>query len=163
MALGVGAGHGSGLGHGAGDDEDPAAEFSGDAGGILTEINITPLTDIFLVLLIIFMVTSSVMSQMGVDIELPKASHGVSSAQAEGVVVTLLPSGKIRIANQELEMGKWEEFESVLKSAFEHTKSKLVVLEGDKRVLLGSAIELMDHARKAGAESLAVATVPGGS
>src|SRR4051812_17612029 len=70
---------------------DPDAE-----GAIMAEINITPLTDIFLVLLIIFMVTSSVMSQSGVDVNLPQASSATSQSQPEGIIITLLPEGKMR-------------------------------------------------------------------
>src|SRR3954468_23602633 len=66
-------------------------------GAIMAEINITPLTDIFLVLLIIFMVTSSVMSQMGVDVNLPKASDKTASAQPDAVIITLLPGGTLKI------------------------------------------------------------------
>jgi biopolymer transport protein ExbD len=97
---------------------------------IFAEINITPLTDIFLVLLIIFMVTSSVMAQMGVNVNLPQASQATAQSQPE----------------------------KLLKAAFSHTSSRLVILEGDRQAFLGSAIEVMDHARKAGAASFAIAT-----
>ncbi len=127
-------------------------------GEIVAEINITPLTDIFLVLLIIFMVTSSVMSQMGVDVHLPQASHASSQAQPEGVIVTLLPGGKMRVNQKLLPAAHYEDLEKTLKQAFSHTQSRLVILEGDRQSFLGSAIEVMDHARKAGAEKFAIAT-----
>jgi biopolymer transport protein TolR len=57
---------------------------------LLSEINITPLTDVFLVLLIIFMVTSSALSQLGVDVELPKTSQGNGSAlEPQAVILTI--------------------------------------------------------------------------
>ena len=92
-----------------------ASDSEGDA-GIVAEINITPLTDIFLVLLIIFMVTSSVMSQMGVDVNLPAASNATSQSQPEGVIVTLMTGGKMKINEQDVpnnDMGrirKWPAF-----------------------------------------------------
>lgn len=134
-------------------------EGEGD-GGIVAEINITPLTDIFLVLLIIFMVTSSVMTQMGVDVNLPQASSATSQSQPEGVIVTLLPGGAIKINSQSVPEGNFEAFEGGLKNAFTHTKSRLVILEGDRQAFLGSAIQIMDHARAAGADKFAIATSP---
>jgi biopolymer transport protein ExbD len=123
--------------------------------GIVAEINITPLTDIFLVLLIIFMVTSSVMSQMGVDVNLPAASNSTSQSQPEGIIVTLMKINEIDVPNND--MGA---FENGLRSAFSRTKSRLVILEGDRQAFLGSAIQVMDSARKAGAEKFAIATSP---
>jgi biopolymer transport protein ExbD len=135
--------------------------YEGDAdGAIVAEINITPLTDIFLVLLIIFMVTSSVMSQVGVDVNLPQASNQTAQSQPEGVIVTLLPGGGIKINSQSVPSGDFEAFGSALKTTFQQTKSRLVILEGDRQAFLGSAIQIMDYARKAGAEKFAIATSP---
>ena len=128
--------------------------------GIVAEINITPLTDIFLVLLIIFMVTSSVMSQMGVDVNLPAASNQTSQSQPEGIIVTLMTGGKMKINEQEVPNNDMAAFENGLRSAFSRTKSRLVILEGDRQAFLGSAIQVMDSARKAGAEKFAIATSP---
>ncbi|MGK5086577.1 biopolymer transporter ExbD [Bdellovibrionota bacterium FG-2] len=138
----------------------PDADSAGAEGAIFAEINITPLTDIFLVLLIIFMVTSSVMSQLGVDVNLPSASSATSQAQPEGLVVTLLPAGALRVNDTSVSSGDYVAFESVLRETFKKMKTRLVILEGDKQALLGSAIEVMDHARKAGADKFAIATAP---
>lgn len=131
-------------------------------GAIFAEINITPLTDIFLVLLIVFMVTSSVMTQMGVNVQLPKASNASSESQPEGVIVSLLPMGEIQV-NQRAVQGKdfsskMQSLRELLKGDFAKTQSRLVILEGDKQAFLGSAIEVMDAARSAGAEKFAIAT-----
>jgi biopolymer transport protein ExbD len=136
-----------------------ATEYD-DGSGILAEINITPLTDIFLVLLIIFMVTSSVMSQLGVDVELPKADATTTQAQPGGVVLTLLPEGGMKLNDQKISAGDWDALEAALKKALPQTQDKLVILEGDRRVLLGSAIELMNRAKRAGAVKFAIATSP---
>ena len=127
-------------------------------GGIMSEINITPLTDVFLVLLIIFMVTSSVMSQLGVDVNLPTASTVTASSQPEGVIVTLLPGGKILVNQKPVATGDYLQFELLMKETFTKTKSRLVILEGDREAFLGSAIEVMDHSKIAGAEKFAIAT-----
>jgi biopolymer transport protein ExbD len=128
--------------------------------GIMAEINITPLTDIFLVLLIIFMVTSSVMSQLGVDVNLPAASSATSQSQPEGVIVSLLPNNQIKVNRDAVTLGEPDKFQLLLKTAFGKTASRLVILEGDKAALLGSAIEVMDLARKTGAQQFAIATTP---
>jgi biopolymer transport protein ExbD len=134
----------------------------GDEGGeaIMAEINITPLTDIFLVLLIIFMVTSSVMSQLGVNVNLPQASNATAQSQPEGVIVTLLPNGGVKVNETSVPSGDYDSFEAALKTYFGKTASRLVILEGDKQALLGNAIEIMDHARRAGADKFAIATSP---
>jgi biopolymer transport protein ExbD len=139
---------------------DPSVEADPN-GGIVAEINITPLTDIFLVLLIIFMVTSSVMSQLGVDVQLPKAAPSAASAQPGGAILTILPDGGMKLNDQPIKAGDWTTLEAGLRQALAKTETKLVILEGDRRVLLGSAIEIMDRARKAGAEKFAIATAPG--
>ncbi len=136
-----------------------AAADDGDA-PIMAEINITPLTDIFLVLLIIFMVTSSVMSQMGVNVNLPQASSATAQAQPEGVIVTLLPNSQVEINGKKLAQGELPQLEGILKGAFSKTASRLVILEGDREAFLGSAIQVMDFARKAGADRFAIATAP---
>ena len=135
------------------------SDSEGD-GGIVAEINITPLTDIFLVLLIIFMVTSSVMSQVGVDVNLPAASNATSQSQPEGIIVTLMTGGKMKINDQNVPNNDMGAFETGLRSAFSKTKSRLVILEGDRQAFLGNAIQVMDSARKAGAEKFAIATSP---
>jgi biopolymer transport protein ExbD len=137
----------------------PMNDTEGDA-GIVAEINITPLTDIFLVLLIIFMVTSSVMSQVGVDVNLPAASNATSQSQPEGIIVTLMTGGKMKINDQAVPGNDFGAFETGLRSAFSKTKSRLVILEGDRQAFLGNAIQVMDSARKAGAEKFAIATSP---
>lgn len=136
------------LGHG---------ESEGDS-GIVAEINITPLTDIFLVLLIIFMVTSSAMTQMGVDVNLPQATHATAQSQPEGIIVTLLPNGGLKVNQKEVAAGNWDSLEKFLKEAFTQTRSRLVILEGDRQAFLGSAIEVMEHSRRAGADKFAIAT-----
>jgi biopolymer transport protein ExbD len=127
---------------------------------IVTEINITPLVDIFLVLLIIFMVTSSVLSQLGVDVSLPSASSAASAQESqESVIVTLGASGNggLRV-NGEGVPDAGPSLEAAIRRAFTQTKARTVILEGDSRAFLGLAVEVMDVAKKAGAERFSIAT-----
>jgi biopolymer transport protein ExbD len=107
------------------------------------------------------MVTSSVMTQSGVGVDLPKASQETSEAQPEGVVVTLMPGFKILVNQKEVDQGNWNLMEKLVREALTQSKSKLVILEGDRQAFLGSVMEVMDHSRKAGAERFAIATATG--
>jgi len=132
-----------------------AGEEVGD--DIVAEINITPLTDIFLVLLIIFMVTTSVISAQGKDVDLP--SSAVASATPSGVNVTVTAEGEIQVEDQIVQEAA---LETTLKAALERSKDKIVVLRGDRKVLLGEAVNILDIAQKAGATGIALATKPPG-
>ncbi len=128
-------------------------EQGGDA--IFAEINITPLTDIFLVLLIIFMVTSSVMQSQGKQIDLPDAA--VSETTPKGVSVTVTSDGEIQIGDRIVPDA---EIYAALKEALDASDEKLVILRGDKAVLLGQAVHILDMAQQAGAKGIGLATNP---
>lgn len=132
-------------------------DFENDS--IVAEINITPLTDIFLVLLIIFMISSSAMLEGGLQVRLPTAKSGALTKVEAGkpVYVTLSKDGRINVNNQiSDEAGLLEMMRSVLKA----TADKTVVIRGDEGVDLGRAVRIMDAARSAGAEKIALATQP---
>ena len=119
---------------------------------IVAEINITPLTDIFLVLLIIFMITSSALIESGANINLPEVSK--TETVSRNVVVALTTSGKIFINEKEIAK---DNFEAELKKALDASNTKVVILEGDKDALLGDAVKLISQAKEAGAKEIAIA------
>jgi len=120
---------------------------------IFAEINITPLTDVFLVLLVIFMVTTSVIHSQGKQVDLPGAE--VSDSTPQGVTVTVTSEGEILVNEQPTDEANL--FAS-LEAALEESREKLVILRGDKRVLLGQAVNILDLAQQAGAQGIALAT-----
>jgi biopolymer transport protein ExbD len=122
---------------------------------IVAEINITPLTDVFLVLLIIFMVTTSVVASQGKNVDLPGAE--VSDTTPTGVTVTVTSEGEILVDDRTVTT---ETLYAVLEEALGKSREKLVILRGDKRVLLGQAVNILDVAQKAGATGIALATRP---
>lgn len=130
-------------------DEDDEEE------GIFSEINITPLTDVFLVLLIIFMVTSTVITQSGVKVNLPKAGAASITNKQKGVTVTLNSEGKLFIEKQEVSL---DALQGELERRLVNTEEHSVILAGDREVLLGEAMKVMDIAKKAGAEKFGLAT-----
>jgi biopolymer transport protein ExbD len=119
---------------------------------IVAEINITPLTDIFLVLLIIFMITSSALIESGAEINLPEVAR--TETVSRNVVVTLTTIGDIYINGK---MVNKHTFEEELRKALGVTDNKLVILEGDKSAMLGDAVKLIALAKEAGANEVALA------
>ena len=123
--------------------------------GIVAEINITPLTDIFLVLLIIFMVTTSVISNQGKEVDLPNSA--VASTTPTGVSVTVTADGGVEVDGKAVSK---DALGSALKDALDKAREKIVILRGDKKVLLGQAVNILDLAQQAGAKGIALATKP---
>ncbi len=132
----------------------PSEDGNGDD-AIFAEINITPLTDIFLVLLIIFMITTSVIQNQGKQIDLPDAA--VSETIPKGVSVTVTSDGEIQIGDRVVPEG---EIYAALKDALAESADKLVILRGDQMVLLGQAVHILDMAQQAGARGIGIATQP---
>jgi biopolymer transport protein ExbD len=123
-----------------------------DNSDIVAEINITPLTDIFLVLLIIFMITSSAMIESGGKINLPKAV--ATQSEARGTTVTLTPKHEIYVNQKKVSE---ESLEATLKAALSASPDKTVILRGDKEVLLGETVKVMSMIKRAGASEIAIA------
>lgn len=134
---------------------------------VVAEINITPLTDVFLVLLIIFMVTSiatvesEVASRSGVKVALPKAAAaGPVSQRRSDPIVTITKANELYIFNRKIDPNN---LEAELKKELANVESDTVIIRGDQNVLLGSAVNIMSVARKAGAVKINVLTQsPGG-
>ena len=124
-------------------------------GAIVAEINITPLTDVFLVLLVIFMVTTSVIQNQGKNIDLPGAD--VHEETPQGVTVTVGADGEMMINDAVVTEDQLFE---VLEAALSDAREKIVVLRGDQAVLLGQAVNILDVAQQAGARGIALATKP---
>lgn len=129
-----------------------------DSPDIVAEINITPLTDVFLVLLIIFMVTSSVLSQMGIQVQLPQSKRASESTSSPGVIVTVNSESQIFVNGAPVNEGNLEQ---TLRTGLAKSTDKTVVLEGDRRAVLGTIVRIMDEGKKAGALKFAVATKGG--
>ena len=123
-----------------------------DNSGIVAEINITPLTDIFLVLLIIFMITSSAMVESGGKVNLPKAV--ATQSESRGTTVTLTPKREIFVNQKKVNE---EGLEAALQQALNANADKTVILRGDKDVLFGETVRVMSIIKRAGASEIAIA------
>jgi biopolymer transport protein ExbD len=145
-------------GHGGGEDADVGNE------SVVAEINITPLTDVFLVLLIIFMVTSTalveseVASRAGMKVVLPKANAaGPVSQRRSDPVLTVTKSNELYLGSHRVDAGN---LEAEIRKALGEVGSETLLIRGDKSVLLGAAVDIMSTAKKAGASHIAILTAP---
>jgi len=143
----------------------PDEDISEDA--VVAEINITPLTDIFLVLLIIFMVTSTalvereIQSRTGVRVSLPSAqAAGPLSERKDAPVLTLTQSGDLYVGSRKVAPS---ELEDAIRQALKERGSDTLLLRGDQAVLLGKAVDVMSIAKRAGAAHLGIVALPKGT
>lgn len=125
---------------------------SGSGSDIMAEINITPLTDIFLVLLIIFMVTSVAMVQSGAEISLPEVQE--TESEPRQIVITVTPQKEIFVNATPVTMA---DLELTVRQLVTAKPDVPVVLEGDKDVILGEAVRILSIAQRAGAAQVAIA------
>lgn len=126
----------------------------GDDEKIISDINMTPLIDIMLVLLILFMVTSSMSLESGLDVELPQVKGKTGETEGSAVIISLGDSGELSVQGRRTSM---EELGKAIKDALVAEKTGLVILEGDRKSNLGNAVEIMDIAKGAGALKFAIA------
>jgi biopolymer transport protein ExbD len=128
-------------------------------GGIFADINITPLTDIFLVLLIIFMVTSTVALDTarteGVKVNLPKGTTKEIDPGAKSVVISILKNNQVIVGGQQV---KEEDLKAMFTSAVARDPSTQVIIEADEGVTHGTVVHIMELAKNAGLVRLAIAT-----
>lgn len=129
-----------------------------DDGEIVAEINMTPLIDVMLVLLIIFMVSSTAALESGMDIELPKTALTNEKKDSEILVISLGKDGKVAIQGKSVQQ---EEITRRIASELKTLKTESVILEGDTSANLGRAVELMDMAKVAGAKNFSIAAEEG--
>ncbi|GEJ55857.1 ExbD/TolR family protein [Anaeromyxobacter diazotrophicus] len=129
-------------------------------GGIFADINITPLTDIFLVLLIIFMVTTTAIAEQGgqnggLKVSLPRAGKSAPSAEMHDLAVAVLEDGRTVVGGKVVDE---EELSRLLERAHGDNPDTLVLVQADQGVAHGKVVAVMDLARRHGLSRLAIAT-----
>ena len=147
----------------------PGTEGDDAGDGVFSEINITPLTDIFLVLLIIFMVTSSVLvnaggqgdasARAGLKVNLPKGGAADVTASGSELSVAILSDGRLVLAGNVVTA---EELRAALQEAHGDNPSTLVIVQADEGVPHGKVVEVMEQAKAAGLAQLAIGVREGG-
>ncbi len=128
--------------------------------GIFADINITPLTDIFLVLLIIFMVTSSVMAadsgaRAGVKVNLPRGATKEISTNARDITVAITTDGKMVVDGKEVSA---DSLQKIFEDAKGRDAETQVIVQADEATHHGRVVAVMELAKAAGLRRLAIAT-----
>lgn len=121
---------------------------------MMTEINIVPLTDVMLVLLVIFMVATPLLVMDSLNVKLPEAAAS-ESQHAPPLTITVTKFGTVYIDAKAVPI---EELYSVLSGKFSKSTERDVLIKGDESVLHGVVVEVLDVAKRAGATKLSIAT-----
>lgn len=136
-------------------------DTDGDEEGVFAEINITPLVDVMLVLLIIFMVTSSVIvhqgpgggAKAGMKVNLPKGGAADVTARTSDMAVAVLSDGRFVLAGNVVS-------EDELKKAFDAAQAEnpdtVVIVQADEGVPHGTVVQVMELAKQSGLAQLAI-------
>jgi len=122
----------------------------------ISQINITPLVDVMLVLLIIFMVTAPILQQ-GVSVDLPEVTTAPLVGSEEQLVVIVTKDGKVQLNDTPM---KVEELGRKLSAVMSVKPDRQVYLRADKNVSYGKVVEVMAAVRTAGVRKLGMVTEP---
>jgi biopolymer transport protein TolR len=126
-------------------------------GATLAEINIIPLVDVILVLLLIFMLTAPLMHS-GIDVNLPKSSARAAPVE-ERLILTLTKDQAVFINNNKTPV-PLAALEGRLRELLATRTDKTVYLKADQGLSYGLVVEMMDRVRRAGVEKLGMVTEP---
>ncbi|MCP5463761.1 MAG: protein TolR [Deltaproteobacteria bacterium] len=129
----------------------------GDEQSSLSEINIIPLVDIMLVLLIIFMVTAPMM-QEGIDINLPEVSAEAVDVAEEDFILSVARDGEIYLNEDKDQKFAVNSIEPRLMEAFKDKPKKILYLKADNTIRYGYIMEVMAACRRAGVEQIGMIT-----
>ena len=124
--------------------------------GLVSEINVTPLVDVMLVLLIIFMVTAPMMTQ-GLEVDLPETTAKSLQQKEEPVIVTLNKDGKILLGKIEVSQAM---FRQQLEKQHGKDTEQPIFLKADKEVAYGMVVTIMADIKSAGFDKLGMITQP---
>ena len=124
--------------------------LKGNSRKVFSEINITPLTDVALVLLIIFMITAPLIVQSGIKVKLPGAVTSDVTPE-KNIILTITAEGKVFLGNQEIAIKDLFEPVAALLAV---SQAKIVIINADKNVPHGIVVSVLDVARQSGAEKL---------
>jgi biopolymer transport protein ExbD len=127
----------------------------GGGGGVKSDINVTPLVDVMLVLLIIMMIIAPLL-QKGVDVRLPIATNSASKPETQDQTVLGIKADKTVWING-VEVRK-EEMRSRLEAILETKKEKLILIKADEDAPYSAIMDAMDELRASGIEDVGLIT-----
>ena len=123
-------------------------------GGAITDINVTPLVDVCLVLVIIFMVIAPMTMQSGIEVGASKkgASRG-ETAVGENVALVIDDKGRISINGRAV---KLEDLGPAIEAGLKRSKDGLVSVEASPKLVVGPVVDVLDVAKQRGAKRVAL-------
>jgi len=128
----------------------------GNNSQLMSDINVTPLVDVMLVLLIIFMVTAPMMMQ-GVDVSLPEATAEPLESEKEHLIITIDNNHQVFINDFQVTVdGLGEKLQKILQGR----SDREVFLKADKDISYGTVVQVMAEVKGAGVEKLGMVTEP---
>lgn len=133
-----------------------ASSDTDDDDGIISGINVTPLVDVTLVLLVVFMVTAKIIVSQGMPMDLPKAASGEEVQNVFSVELTM--DGKTRVDS--LAVASDDSISELAKQAKGKNKEIRAVIRADKKVEHGRVIRVLDLLKQAGVAKIAFAVAP---
>lgn len=122
----------------------------------MSDINVTPLVDVMLVLLIIFMVTAPMMMQ-GVEVNLPQTTVKPIKTREDPLILTVNKKRDIYLENYRVEL---DGLEKKVKKIFQNRRDKEILLRADKDVPYGFVIDVISRIKRAGIDKLGMVTEP---
>jgi biopolymer transport protein ExbD len=122
-------------------------------GGMISDINVTPLVDVTLVLLVVLMVSSTYIVSQAMKVELPRSATSDGSTQNSPAVLSVLKDGRILWNREPV---KEESVPALLKNALTADPELAVVVSADREVPHGRVVHFVDLARQAGAKRFAI-------
>ena len=120
----------------------------------MSEINVTPMVDVMLVLLVVFMITAPLLT-VGVPVDLPKTKSSIIVGEDEPLVVTLNAKDKLFLQDTEVALDK---LVARLTAITENQKEKRVFVRGDRKIAYGKIMEVMGLINRAGFDRVALIT-----
>ena len=127
-----------------------------DNDGYISDINVTPLVDVMLVLLIIFMVTAPMMMQ-GVEVNLPQTATRHIKTKEDPLILTVNKKQEIFLENYRIKLNG---LETKIKKIFKNRREKDILLRADKDVPYGFVIKVIAGVKRAGIDKLGMVTEP---
>lgn len=131
-------------------------DSDGGGGGAISQINVTPLVDVMLVLLVIFMVTAPIIQQ-GVAINLPKVTSAALPGEDEQLVVSVDKAGKVFLNDTAMELG---DLTSKLQAILLEQPQRQVFVRADAQVPYGDVMKMIAALKDGGIERVGLVTEP---
>ena len=160
--------------------EDAGDDAGEQVGGLFSDINITPLTDVFLVMLVIFMLSALAVhaqdkkkmerqqqkieeiaqeKRSGLKVNLPSGAAQEIDPTKASLVLVIPVSGDVMVANRAVADA---DIDNLFRAAYARDKSTQVVIQADRGVPHGRVVNLMERSKRAGLSRLAIGTSQGG-